>query len=57
MSDIDEKAPHEVETTQDVSTIDRALEKKVLRKLDLKVIPILCFLFFISFLDRGNIGR
>lgn len=36
--------------------VDPALERRILRKLDFQVVPILCFLFFISFVDRGNIG-
>ncbi|KAL1304988.1 hypothetical protein AAFC00_003892 [Neodothiora populina] len=34
-----------------------AIDKKLLRKLDLKLIPWLCFLYLISFLDRTNIGN
>lgn len=37
--------------------IDKALEKKLLRKLDLRVIPILWCLFLVSFFDRSNIGN
>ena len=29
-------------------------EKKLLRKIDLRLIPPLTFLFFLSFLDRSN---
>lgn len=28
--------------------------KKILRKVDIRVIPILAILYFLSFLDRGN---
>ncbi|KAJ5094408.1 hypothetical protein N7456_010269 [Penicillium angulare] len=31
--------------------------KRLLRKIDLRVIPILAILYFLSFLDRGNIGN
>lgn len=31
--------------------------KKVLRKLDVKLIPQLALLYLLSFLDRGNIGN
>lgn len=37
--------------------IDPVLEKKLLRKLDFHVIPILWFLFLVSFFDRSNIGN
>jgi hypothetical protein len=32
-------------------------EKKLLRKLDLRIIPWLTLLYLISFLDRANIGN
>ncbi|KAF2405535.1 MFS nicotinic acid transporter-like protein Tna1 [Trichodelitschia bisporula] len=34
-----------------------AIDKKLVRKLDLKLIPWLSFLYLISFLDRTNIGN
>lgn len=37
--------------------IDKALERKLLMKLDLRVIPILWVLFLVSFFDRSNIGN
>lgn len=38
-------------------SIDPALEKKLLWKLDLRVVPILWVLFLVSFFDRSNIGN
>ncbi|KAJ9606410.1 hypothetical protein H2200_009371 [Cladophialophora chaetospira] len=38
----------------DTSTVD---SKKVLRKMDLRLIPMLAILYLLSFLDRGNIGN
>lgn len=32
-------------------------EKKILRKMDLRLIPMLAILYLLSFLDRGNIGN
>jgi hypothetical protein len=32
-------------------------EKKVLRKMDVRLIPMLAILYLLSFLDRGNIGN
>ncbi|KAJ4412117.1 hypothetical protein N0V82_008828 [Gnomoniopsis sp. IMI 355080] len=32
-------------------------EKKILRKMDLRLIPVLALLYLLSFLDRGNIGN
>jgi len=41
-------------TDVDFSNID---EKKVLRKMDLHILPMLALLYLLSFLDRGNIGN
>lgn len=38
----------------DVSGVD---ERKLLRKLDLALIPWLSFLYLLSFLDRTSIGK
>jgi hypothetical protein len=38
----------------DTSGVD---SKKVLRKMDLRLIPMLALLYLLSFLDRGNIGN
>lgn len=32
-------------------------EKKILRKMDMRLIPMLAILYLLSFLDRGNIGN
>lgn len=37
-------------------TIDPVAEKKLVRKCDLRVVPVLFVLFFLAFLDRTNIG-
>lgn len=37
-------------------SLDRSLEKRLLWKLDLRVIPALWFLFAVSFMDRSSIG-
>jgi len=41
----------------DAAAIDPAAEKKLLRKLDLHVLPVLWLLFMLAFLDRTNIGN
>lgn len=40
----------------DLYEIDPQAEKKLLRKIDLHVVPILWLLFLLAFLDRTNIG-
>jgi len=37
--------------------LDPQIEKRILRKLDFQVVPILFFLFLVSFVDRSNIGQ
>jgi hypothetical protein len=37
--------------------IDPAMEKRVVRKIDMRVTPLVTFLFLLSFLDRSNIGN
>lgn len=39
---------------EDFSDID---QKKLLRKLDLRLLPLFTILYLLSFLDRGNIGN
>lgn len=36
--------------------LDPEAEKRLLRKLDLRVVPVLWFLYMLAFLDRSNIG-
>uniref|UniRef100_A0A1D1ZAS2 Putative transporter C11D3.18C n=1 Tax=Anthurium amnicola TaxID=1678845 RepID=A0A1D1ZAS2_9ARAE len=36
---------------------DKEFEKKLLRKVDLRIIPLLTLLYLLSFLDRVNIGN
>lgn len=32
-------------------------ERKLMAKIDFRVIPVLSFLYFLAFLDRTNIGK
>lgn len=36
---------------------DPQIERRILRKLDFKVVPLLCILFLVSFIDRSNIAN
>ncbi|KAJ7160895.1 MFS general substrate transporter [Mycena filopes] len=38
-------------------TLDEAQERKLWRKVDLRLMPILSLMYLFSFLDRGNIGN
>jgi hypothetical protein len=44
-------------TTQIDLSMDQILERRVIRKCDLHVVPILTLLFLFAFLDRINIGN
>ncbi|KAK3068470.1 hypothetical protein LTR53_013925 [Teratosphaeriaceae sp. CCFEE 6253] len=37
--------------------IDPVAERKLLRKLDWRVVPVLWFLYMLAFLDRTNVGN
>ncbi|KAM0457996.1 hypothetical protein ACHAPV_001363 [Trichoderma viride] len=57
-------AKNDLETSGVETGSDRAVgsfvdidEKKVLRKMDMRLIPMLAALYLLSFLDRGNIGN
>ena len=39
-----------------VEEIDPVVEKRVRRKLDLHIVPLLSALYLLAFLDRSNIG-
>ena len=50
--------PFEVnEEAPPAQLINPATEKKILKKLDFRVVPMLWLLFLISFIDRGNIAN
>lgn len=51
----DAEAPASLGTTE--LTIDPVAEKKLLRKLDLFLAPMMILFFLVSYLDRSNIGR
>lgn len=37
--------------------LDPTLQKRILRKLDTRLAPLFCALYFLSYLDRSNIGN
>jgi MFS family permease len=56
-----EKSSASEHTFQDGITalppFDKTAERRILRKLDLKVLPILWLLYLVCFVDRSNIGN
>ena len=60
MADPEKNAPEALAVDEVVggsSIIDPALEKRVLRKLDLNLVTLVSVLYMLSFLDRSNIGN
>ena len=45
------------ERDREFAGFDAQREAKLLRKMDLRLIPLLALLYLMSFLDRGNIGN
>jgi len=41
----------------DIAVLDKSAEKRLLRKLDLQIIPILWLIFMLAFLDRTNVNK
>lgn len=50
----DHESKHEIATPM---VVDSETEKKLLRKCDLALIPPLMVIYFLSFMDRTNIGE
>ncbi|KAL8867817.1 MAG: hypothetical protein Q9198_008382, partial [Flavoplaca austrocitrina] len=40
-----------------LTTVDKAAEKIVLRKLDWHILPLITLIYTLAFLDRANIGN
>jgi hypothetical protein len=38
-------------------TVDAETEKRLLRKLDMRIIPMICWIYLMNFMDRGMISR
>ncbi|KAL6707309.1 hypothetical protein ACN47E_004297 [Coniothyrium glycines] len=52
-----EKLEDVVENTGSSLAVDAATEAKVLRKLDIRIIPMICWIYLMNFMDRVNIGN
>lgn len=48
---------HEAHDAIAAPQITPEMEKKILRKMDIHLIPMLALLYLLAFLDRGNIGN
>jgi hypothetical protein len=57
-SDMDVKIQyHERPNPLQLDEAEKTLEKKTLFKLDILLVPLMCAIYLISFLDRANIGN
>ena len=56
LEDDKEKAPRTSASDSEV-VLDHALEKRLILKIDLAVLPILFLLFLVSFVDRSNLAN
>lgn len=56
-SDIEKPSATAIENGTDTSLHSRERENKLLRKMDIRLIPMLALLYLLAFLDRGNIGN
>ncbi|KAL8859439.1 MAG: hypothetical protein Q9178_004117 [Gyalolechia marmorata] len=45
------------DSDRDLEPVDPAMEKRILRKCDLRVLPVLAVLYLFAFIDRINIGN
>ena len=50
---VDEKRLHD----EALPAYSVEMENRILRKMDLRIIPMLAVLYLLAFLDRGNIGN
>lgn len=59
MSDPEKSAisRHDVHASHPEPPFDKAAERRILRKLDFRVLPTLMLLYFVCFVDRSNIGN
>ncbi|KAH8809451.1 major facilitator superfamily domain-containing protein [Xylogone sp. PMI_703] len=58
-ADKDGLSVNELEEQTDIEQLQFSEERKkrILRKVDLRVVPLLSFLYLVSFIDRGNLGN
>ena len=51
--------PQKIEQTNRAETprtVDAETEKRLLRKLDMRIIPMICWIYLMNFMDRGVYG-
>lgn len=43
----------DIENPPAMNEIDAATEARVLRKLDIRIVPMICWIYLMNFMDRG----
>ncbi|KAH7082842.1 major facilitator superfamily domain-containing protein [Paraphoma chrysanthemicola] len=59
-SDVPGTPPMRTEDVEKIGTsalVDAETERKLLRKLDMRIIPMICWIYLMNFMDRVNIGN
>ena len=46
--------PGELETASTVQVVDKMTERKLMSKLDRRIIPMIMWLYLMNFMDRGK---
>ena len=52
--------PEKIEQVENAGSsiaVDAETEKRLLRKLDIRIIPMICWIYLMNFMDRGRINR
>ncbi|KAF9697682.1 hypothetical protein EKO04_004016 [Ascochyta lentis] len=52
--------PEKIEQVENMGTsiaVDAETERKLLKKLDMRIIPMICWVYLMNFMDRVNIGN
>jgi hypothetical protein len=44
----------DTESIAQLAVVDAATEKRLLRKLDMRIIPMICWIYLMNFMDRGE---
>ena len=55
----DSSIPKKIEQVENAGSsvaVDAETEKRLLRKLDIRIIPMICWIYLMNFMDRGMSG-
>jgi len=46
----------DVEKNDTIAAVDPVTEARLLRKLDMRIIPMICWIYLMNFMDRGEVA-